>query len=90
MSGVGSAVDRLIRDNWVLTAAHCFPTGTLTGEVFVRAGSNLAGSGGEIVAVSQIIKHPSFNPTTFNNDVALLRLQYPITVRNANSTSLAR
>ena len=77
----------LIRDNWVLTAAHCFPTGTLTGEVFVRAGSNLAGSGGEIIAVSQIIKHPSFNPTTFNNDVALLRLQYPITVRNANSTS---
>ena len=75
----------LLSDRWVLTAAHCVDNNGTTvspGSLNVRAGSNLAASGGQLVSVTSIIKHPQYVPSTFNNDIALLQLSSPVTVTN--------
>jgi secreted trypsin-like serine protease len=73
----------LIRQDWVLTAAHCVP-GTSAEEVDVYVGSNLlpAGTtssnlGGVRLHVGDVIVHEDYNPATQDNDIALLRLEGP-------------
>ena len=66
----------LIAATWVLTAAHCV---TSNKEVVapklidVYAGSNDF-SDGDRISVKTIVRHPSFVPDYFENDVALLQL----------------
>jgi secreted trypsin-like serine protease len=63
----------LIADRWVLTAAHCEePTDVMIGD----SESGVLGPGHvvESLAVEQWIPHPGWNPVTFANDVALIRL----------------
>jgi trypsin len=72
----------LIRPNWVLTAAHCVRTLQFK-DVEVYAGSYTLSAGGQLVAVAEdgIIKHEGYNASdTYPiNDVALLKLQQPVT-----------
>ena len=72
----------LVSDQWVLTAAHCIEdAGNNTVSpttVTVRAGSLQKDSGGVVVGVSRIIKHHAYEPATFDNDIALLRLSSPL------------
>ena len=70
----------LIANNWVLTAAHC--TYDMNGEEFNAAdldviiGRNtLSSNNGERIAVSQIVRHTGFTFNTYNNDIALLKLE---------------
>uniref|UniRef100_H2YXE9 Peptidase S1 domain-containing protein n=1 Tax=Ciona savignyi TaxID=51511 RepID=H2YXE9_CIOSA len=65
----------LINDQWVVTAAHCIGTnnpslyGVVLGEHTVSVMS-----GREVVSsVEQIILHPSYNPNTFDSDIALVK-----------------
>lgn len=62
----------LISSKYVLTAAHCVdgitPTHVLVGQ------KALSGSGGEMIAVTNIQAHPQYNSTTMNADVAVLEL----------------
>ncbi|GAB4201103.1 MAG: hypothetical protein OHK0022_22820 [Roseiflexaceae bacterium] len=73
----------LINTQWVLTAAHC-AQGSLSGYTVVLGDHNRTISEGteQIRSVSQIIIHPSYNPSTYNNDIALFRLSSPVTLNS--------
>ena len=41
----------------------------------IRAGSNRVGTGGQLVGVTRIIVHDSYNSRTLINDISILQLQ---------------
>lgn len=62
-----------------------FPSrqGTTANEILILAGAHNAytsESSQQVVAVAEIIEHPLYNPTTIENDIALLRLASPLTI----------
>lgn len=73
----------LIAESWVLTAAHCVYDNTAQkwkapAEVDVVMGlHNLMLDSGDRIDVKQVVGHPDYNPTTFDNDLALLELVRP-------------
>ena len=69
----------LIDSEWIVTAAHCV-AGLSGSQVAAHVGiTSLAErSSGNRVDVSEIIVHPSWEPTNFRNDIALLRLAAPV------------
>lgn len=77
----------LIHERWILTAAHCFdealePDSTYNPpeSVRVRLGSLERNAGGEVLAVSELIMHTAYNPSTgMDSDIALLKLAQPAT-----------
>uniref|UniRef100_A0A3Q2ZL72 Zgc:100868 n=1 Tax=Kryptolebias marmoratus TaxID=37003 RepID=A0A3Q2ZL72_KRYMA len=66
----------LINNLWVLTAAHCVPSGNPAGLTVFLGLQSLQGSNPNKVSrtVAQIIVHPDYNSVTSNNDIALLKL----------------
>ena len=72
----------LIAPTWILTAAHCVreDNGSTTPASAIRVGlgfHQLSSGIGAVHSVSQVIVHPSYNVSTFNNDFALLELTSP-------------
>jgi secreted trypsin-like serine protease len=63
----------VIHPNWVLTAAHCVEDISASG-LWIFAGQNRLDQPAEIISVASITIHPSWTPSTFQNDIALLRL----------------
>jgi len=69
----------LIAARWVVTAAHCIENSD-TDEVMipdavqVLAGTTSLAQGGRRVRVIEVIRYPGFDSTTFDGDLALLRL----------------
>ena len=70
----------LVREDWVVTAAHCVQGESPSG-IQVKIGlHNLNGTAGSITRnVDQIIVHPQYSGWSLNNDYALLRLSSPVT-----------
>jgi len=70
----------LVREDWVITAAHCVE-GESTNSIQVKIGlHNVNGTSGAITRnVDQIISHPSYSSWSLNNDYALLHLSQPVT-----------
>ncbi|XP_062416094.1 LOW QUALITY PROTEIN: chymotrypsin-like protease CTRL-1 [Pungitius pungitius] len=70
----------LISAQWVLTAAHCMVITTPGAWVVYLGRETQAGPNVHEVrsTVSQIVVHPDYNNTLFNNDVALMKLQTPV------------
>ena len=69
----------IIDTDWVLTAAHC-AEGLAASSFTVRAGlhrRSAPDSNVQTRGVAQVVMHPSYNPFTADNDVALLRLSAP-------------
>uniref|UniRef100_A0A8C8ZFF0 Chymotrypsin like n=1 Tax=Prolemur simus TaxID=1328070 RepID=A0A8C8ZFF0_PROSS len=67
----------LISQSWVVTAAHC---NVSPSRHFVVLGEYDRSSSAETVQVLSILRaitHPSWNPTTMNNDLTLLKLTSP-------------
>ena len=70
----------LVREDWVITAAHCVQNDSPS-QVKVKIGlHNVNGTQGSITrSVSQIIIHPSYSSWSLNNDYAILQLSQPVT-----------
>ncbi|XP_051626127.1 kallikrein-14-like [Manacus candei] len=74
----------LVRPRWVLTAAHCNKRGLRVrlgeDELWREEGSE------QERRVIQGISHPEFDPSTLDNDLALLRLDRPVRLGPAVAT----
>ena len=70
----------LVREDWVVTAAHCVE-GSSTNGLQVKIGlHNVNGTTGAITRnVDDIIIHPQYSSWSLNNDYALLHLSSPVT-----------
>jgi hypothetical protein len=73
----------LIDPQWVVTGAHCAALGELSqtaADIEVVVGRHqLSSNEGQRIPVTQIVLHPAFNPLTYQNDIALLKLASPAT-----------
>ena len=71
----------LVSSVWVLTAAHCVDGGVTAASLKLVIGANQLNNEapGDIRSATAIHLHPSWNPSTFDNDVAMLRLNTPST-----------
>uniref|UniRef100_A0A1I8PTS0 Peptidase S1 domain-containing protein n=1 Tax=Stomoxys calcitrans TaxID=35570 RepID=A0A1I8PTS0_STOCA len=67
----------LISPQHVLTAAHCFDE-CKTSDLKVVAGASSNTEAGVQREISQLFKHDEYNPSTFHNDVAVLKLDSPM------------
>jgi trypsin len=66
----------IIEQRWVLTAAHCFGgTSTKAGEVRARSGSTNYTAPGPWLEVDRVVVHQAYDPQTFENDIALVKLK---------------
>lgn len=78
----------LLSAEWVMTASHCFYNSR--GQLVVRASdltivagtNNNSDGSGQRRSVSRIITHPSYDPSTDDNDIALLQLSAAVTIND--------
>lgn len=68
----------IVNENTVITAAHC--TQNAASNYQIRAGSSSQHEGGQVIQVSQIYNHPEYSRNTFDNDVAIVKLERRLTI----------
>jgi trypsin len=71
----------IIGQRWVLTAAHCFPQAAKATGVRAKAGVTNYALAGTWSVIEQVIVHEAYNPKTFENDIALIKLKSPLAGR---------
>lgn len=77
----------LISSTWILTAAHCVE-GYSASQMRVRAGINdLTTSTGQLRTAAQIVRHPSYNSSTYAYDIALIRVGTAFTLGSTVATA---
>ncbi|KAI5131925.1 prostasin isoform X2 [Manis pentadactyla] len=72
----------LLSEQWVLSAAHCFPREHHKVDYEVKLGAHQLDSytpEAEVRTVAQVISHPSYHQEGSQGDIALLRLSNPVT-----------
>lgn len=80
----------ILSQSFILTAAHCFhriskeyrPYSIIVGV------DSLLSTTGQVRTVSDIIIHPKWNSTTKENDIALLRLDTPMSLDDPNLSKI--
>ncbi|XP_058120815.1 brachyurin-like [Anopheles ziemanni] len=85
-AGTGLCGGSVLTNNYILTAAHCVVSGATT---LATGGTAIMGAHNRNVqeptqqrirfSTSGIIRHPQYTPTNIRNDVAVVRLDSPIT-----------
>ncbi|CAL8283158.1 unnamed protein product [Lota lota] len=74
----------LVADQWVMTAVHCLPTGANERKVVLGAHSLTdAEETKQTFDILHVYNNPDFNPNNYDNDIALLKLDRPITESEA-------
>ena len=70
----------VVAPGWILTAAHCVqsPATSKAQNLIVYANSINLDSGGVQLNVLRIVRHPKWDSTTNDNDLALLRTDSPL------------
>jgi len=66
---------------WIVTAAHCVYGDEDSGKFSVRVGEHdkWVTEGSEVdIKVAKVFRHPKFDHHTYNNDIALFKLEKPI------------
>ncbi|WP_391089892.1 trypsin-like serine protease [Vibrio sp. NH-UV-68] len=81
----------LIKDRYVLTAAHCVDDLVKEGLDVIVGINNLNNSPNEgyRVSVKSVIVHPFYNSSTLDNDIAVLELERAVSSNEAVPVSLA-
>ncbi|XP_047635953.1 prostasin isoform X1 [Phacochoerus africanus] len=72
----------LVSDQWVLSAAHCFPRDHSTSGYEVKLGAHQLDSYSSsmtVRTVAQVVSHPSYLQEGSQGDIALLQLNSPVT-----------
>ncbi len=67
----------IVSHSWVITAAHCVYD-VKAAELIVYAGSNIRWTGTQSRKGLRIIVHPNYNTVTYENDIALIELAFPL------------
>jgi len=70
----------IINSNWIVTAAHC-SVASINGYEVVAGEHHLQQNEGteQSRSVAQIVRHPQYNSNTLANDIAVWRLNSPLT-----------
>lgn len=63
----------IVADRWILTAAHCFNVSAREKDWRVRSGATGQVGEGSWKELDKIVVHRGYDPTTFENDIALVR-----------------
>ncbi|XP_068948653.1 transmembrane protease serine 12-like [Petaurus breviceps papuanus] len=69
----------IIKEMWVLTAAHCFKSSRNPQSWIAVVGVNNVLQNHKRIKIDNIIIHPEFKQDTFENDIALIHLKDPVT-----------
>ena len=73
----------IINEYWILTAAHCVQ-GESASNTGVRVGNDASyAQGGVTYDALEIISQPNYNANSMNNDIALIRVDGPISYNNS-------
>uniref|UniRef100_A0A8C6WP24 Peptidase S1 domain-containing protein n=1 Tax=Neogobius melanostomus TaxID=47308 RepID=A0A8C6WP24_9GOBI len=74
----------LINNLWVLSAAHCFQSGSASDNtVYIGRQTQENANANEVRrTIVELINHESYNPSTNDNDIALLKMASTVTFTN--------
>merc|ERR1739836_25737 len=75
----------VINNQWVVTAAHCMPYGDTASYYSVDIGFNNLNSGDSYSVsrrAAKVMTHEYYSDRTLRNDIALLKMESPITFRS--------
>jgi trypsin len=63
--------------NTIITAAHCV-SGRSPSSLQIRYNTLTHASGGTLLSISEIRAHPSYNSSTIDNDIAVIKVSSPL------------
>lgn len=78
----------LIEPSWILSAAHCLPTCTLSNIIIILGANDLTKTENfrQVFKAIQLFPHPQYNMSTKDNDICLIKLSKPAVITAYVST----